>query len=106
MEDWKGYKTGGYAMSGQNSKAHSMLDRLAAAALAFIALQGPAFLPQSPLHGLPAQAAAGPADLWYIIKIAGQPAGYIHEVTKAEGQGLTTDSEMLILLDPLGSREG
>ena len=91
-------------MSGQNSKAHSMLHRLAAAALAFIALQGPAFLPQSPLHGLPAQAAAGPADLWYIIKIAGQPAGYIHEVTKAEGQGLKTDSEMLVVLNRLGSR--
>ena len=91
-------------MSGKNSKARSMMHRLAAAALAFIALQGPAFLPQSPLHGLPAQAAAGPADLWYIIKIAGQPAGYIHEVTKAEGQGLKTDSEMLVVLNRLGSR--
>lgn len=91
-------------MSGQNSKARSMLLRLAPAALAFIALQGPASLPQSPLHGLSAQAAAGPADLWYIIKIAGQSAGYIHEVTKAEGQGLKTDSEMLVVLNRLGSR--
>lgn len=91
-------------MSGKNSKARSMMHRLAAAALAFIALQGLAFLPQSPLHGLSAQAAAGPADLWYIIKIAGQPAGYIHEVTKAEGQGLKTDSEMLVVLNRLGSR--
>ena len=91
-------------MSGKNSKARSMMHRLAPAGLAFIALQGLAFLPQSPLHGLPAQAAAGPADLWYVIKIAGQPAGYIHEVTKAEGQGLKTDSEMLIVLNRLGSR--
>src|SRR4030065_2313342 len=90
-------------MSGKNSKARSMMHRLAPAGLAFIALQGLAFLPQSPLHGLPAQAAAGPADLWYVIKIAGQPAGYIHEVTKAEGQGLKTDSEMLIVLNRLGS---
>src|SRR4030042_2663576 len=104
MEVWRVHQTGGYAMSGKNSKAPSTMHRWAPSALAFIALQGLAFLPQSPLHGLSAQAAAGPADLWYIIKIAGQPAGYIHEVTKAEGQGLKTDSGMLVVLNRLGSR--
>jgi transglutaminase-like putative cysteine protease len=46
----------------------------------------------------------GAADLWYVIKIAGQPAGFVHEETKAEGQGLITDSEMRIVLNRLGSR--
>jgi len=91
-------------MPGQNSKARSVRQRLAPAALALIALQGLLPLPQVPLYGLSAQPAADPADLWYVIKIAGQPAGYIHEVTKPEGLGLNTHSEMLIVLNRLGSQ--
>lgn len=91
-------------MPGQNSKARFMSRRLAPAALALLALQGLASSSPVPLHSLSAQAAANPADLWYVIKMAGQPAGYIHEVTKPEGQGLNTDSEMLIVLNRLGSQ--
>jgi hypothetical protein len=88
-------------MSGQNLKAHPLKRRLAAAALALLAARGLIFFAQLPLLGSSAQAAA---DLWYVIKIAGQPVGYIHEETKAQEQGLNTDSKMMIVLNRLGSR--
>ena len=47
---------------------------------------------------------AGAADLWYIVKIAGQPAGYVHEVTKTQTQTIRVDSDMRIVLNRLGSR--
>jgi len=50
------------------------------------------------------QTTVGAADLWYVIKIAGQPVGYIHEETKVQEQGLSTDSDMRIVLNRLGSR--
>jgi Transglutaminase-like superfamily len=91
-------------MPEHNSKTRFMKQRLAPAVLTLLALQGLASLSPVPLFGLRAQAEANPADLWYIIKMAGQSAGYIHEVTRPEGQGLSTDSEMLIVLNRLGSQ--
>jgi len=91
-------------MPGQNSKAHPLKRYRLSFALVLLAIWGPAFLARLPLSGYSAQAAANPADLWYIIQIAGQPAGYIHEETKAQEQGLNTDSKMMIVLNRLGSR--
>jgi hypothetical protein len=81
-----------------------MTRRLAATALALIAMLALVPLAQPPLYGLGAQAAAEAADLWYVIKIAGQPAGYIHERTVAQEHGLNTDSTMIVVLNRLGSR--
>ena len=47
---------------------------------------------------------AGANELWYIVKIAGQPAGYVYEATKIQGQAIRTDSDMRIVLNRLGSR--
>ena len=91
-------------MSGQNLKAHPLKRRVAAAALALFAARGLIFIAQLPLLGLSAQAAADTADLWYVIQIAGQPVGYIHEATKPQEKSLITDSEMRIVLNRLGSR--
>ena len=88
-------------MSGQKLKAHPIKHRLTVVALALFVICGLAFLARLPLSGYSAQAAA---DLWYVIKIAGQPVGYIHEETRAEEQGLNTDSKMMIVLNRLGSR--
>lgn len=55
---------------------------------------------QDPRPGAP----AGDADLWYIVKIAGQPAGYVHEVTIVQGKTIRIESEMRIVLNRLGSR--
>jgi transglutaminase-like putative cysteine protease len=43
-------------------------------------------------------------ELWYIVRIAGQPAGYVYEVTKIQGPTIRTDSDMRIILNRLGSR--
>jgi hypothetical protein len=81
-----------------------MSNRLAATALARVVITGLLFLAQLPLLGLSSQAPAGAADLWYVIKIAGQPAGYIHEKTVTQEHGLNTDSTMIVVLNRLGSR--
>jgi hypothetical protein len=47
---------------------------------------------------------AGAAELWYIVKIAGQPVGYVYEGTKTQDQTIRTDSDMRIVLNRLGSR--
>ena len=91
-------------MSGQNLKAHPLKRRLAAAALALFAVWCLTLAAPSHRYGLLARVLADTADLWYIIKIAGQPVGYIHEETKAQEQGLNTDSKMMIVLNRLGSR--
>lgn len=91
-------------MPGLNANARFMRQRLAPALLTLLALRGLVSLSPVPLYGLSDQAAVNPADLWYVIKMAGQSAGYIHEVTKPEGKGLSTDSEMLIVLNRLGSQ--
>ncbi len=44
------------------------------------------------------------SDLWYIVKIAGQPAGYVYEATKIQDRTIRTDSDMRIILNRLGSR--
>ena len=49
-------------------------------------------------------APAGETDLWYIVKIAGQPAGYVHEVNIIQGEAIRIESEMRIVLNRLGSR--
>jgi hypothetical protein len=91
-------------MPGQKLKSHPLNHRLAAAALALLAIRGLVFLAHPPLSGYSAQAAAETTDFWYVIQIAGQPVGYIHEETKVQGQGLNTDSDMRIVLNRLGSR--
>jgi transglutaminase-like putative cysteine protease len=69
------------------------------------------------LAGMPAgriAAAAAPAassaellaDRWYVIKIAGNPAGYVHEEVEAKAapQAIVTTSDMHLVLNRLGSR--
>jgi hypothetical protein len=91
-------------MSGQSSMARptkggpTAAARLALAAFSLI-LGAFSFLAR-PSAGIPADA----SDLWYVIKMAGQPSGYIHEETLALDGGLTTKSEMLVVLNRLGSR--
>jgi len=85
-------------------KSHHLKCRLAAAALALVAIWGLVFWTRLPLSGHSAQAAAETTDLWYVIQIAGQPVGYIHEETRVQEQGLSTDSDMRIVLNRLGSR--
>src|SRR4030042_4969685 len=97
-------KIGGHAMSGQNLRVHTKKCRLTAVELALSVVLCLTLAAPSHLYGLSARVLADMADLWYVIKIAGQPAGYIHEETKAKEQGLNTDSEMRIVLNRLGSR--
>ncbi|MGB7295637.1 MAG: transglutaminase-like domain-containing protein [Candidatus Aminicenantales bacterium] len=47
---------------------------------------------------------AGAADLWYVVNIAGQPAGYVRETIRTQKQTVRTDSEMRIVLNRLGIR--
>jgi len=64
-------------------------------------------LPAGALSGSPQPSAgvsAVASDLWYVIRIGGQPAGYIHEETLARANGVTTRSRMLVVLNRLGSR--
>jgi len=91
-------------MPDQNLKPRSKKSGLAAAVLSLLAILGLVFLPQVPLYGLSSPVPAEAADLWYVIKIAGQPAGYIHEETKAYEHGLNTASKMIVVLNRLGSR--
>ena len=61
-----------------------------------------------------AAAAADEAERWYVIKIGGNPAGYVREVVEGKGAGqfktapaerlLVTTSEMRLVLNRLGSR--
>jgi hypothetical protein len=97
-------KIGGHAMPGQNLRVHPIKDRLTAVALALSAAWCLTLAAPSYLYGLSARVLADTFDLWYVIKIAGQPAGYIHEETKPHEKGLNTDSEMRIVLNRLGSR--
>jgi hypothetical protein len=61
---------------------------LAAFLFAFLNLgfPGPA---ENEDHHPPAQ--AGTSDLWYVVKIAGQPAGYVHETTKIQDRMIRID---------------
>ena len=77
---------------------------LAATALAAIAIQTLAFPAETLPNNLQENAAGPSSDLWYVIKIAGQPAGYIRETTIAEKQVLKTNSQMVVVLNRLGSR--
>jgi transglutaminase-like putative cysteine protease len=43
-------------------------------------------------------------DIWYILKISGQPAGYVRDATRIQGQTIRSDSDMRIILNRLGSR--
>ena len=91
-------------MSGHKLDAHPIKRRPVATRLSLFAIWGFVFLARLPLSGYSAQAAAGTTELWYVIQIAGQPVGYIHEATKPQEKGLITDSEMRIVLNRLGSR--
>jgi hypothetical protein len=105
MEGWIEFrKIGGHAMFGQNLRVHPKKCRLTAVVLALSVVWCLTLAASSHLYGLSARVLADTADLWYVIKIAGQPAGYVHEETKAKEQGLKTDSEMRIVLNRLGSR--
>src|SRR3989304_8104412 len=91
-------------MPGQNSKAPPLRRHLPAATLALSVVWCLTLAAPSHLYGLSARVLADTADLWYVIQIAGQPVGYIHEETKPQEKGLITDSEMRIVLNRLGSR--
>ncbi len=47
---------------------------------------------------------AGPDELWYVVKIAGQSVGYVHEAIKIQAQTIRIDADMRIVLNRLGSR--
>ncbi len=47
---------------------------------------------------------AGPDELWYVVKIAGQSVGYVHEALKIQAQTIRIDADMRIVLNRLGSR--
>lgn len=91
-------------MPGQNLRVHPIKGRLTAVALALSAVWCLTLAASSHLYGLSARVLADTADLWYVIKISGQPVGYLHEETKPQEQGLNTDSDMRIVLNRLGSR--
>ncbi|MFZ2054831.1 MAG: transglutaminase domain-containing protein, partial [Candidatus Aminicenantales bacterium] len=55
-------------------------------------------------QGLQTTASAGAADLWYVVNIAGQPAGYVRETISTQAQTIRINSEMRIVLNRLGSR--
>lgn len=75
-----------------------------AAALTLLAASTLILSPPPSRSGLQAQAPAPGSDLWYVIKIAGQPAGYIHDETETRESGVRTTSEMTVVLNRLGSR--
>ena len=91
-------------MSGQTLGAYRAMARLTAAAVCLFAVWCLPLGAFSCPHGPSAWVPADTSDLWYVIKIAGQPAGYIHEETIPQEKGLTTNSEMLVVLNRLGSR--
>ena len=73
------------------------------AALALVAASGLFFGPRASLSRPPIPVPEA-ASLWYVIKIAGQPAGYVHEETQPYEQGVRTTSEMTVVLNRLGSQ--
>ena len=83
----------------RRSKCHCPLLATALFAVLNLCFPGPA---EPKNHRPPDQAVA--ADLWYIVKIAGQPAGYVHETTKVQDRMVRIDSDMRIVLNRLGSR--
>jgi len=91
-------------MSAKTLRSHAFNIRLFTAAVWIMALWSLSFWGFSrtpcPSVCIPADA----SDLWYVIKISDQPAGYIHEETLALEKGFTTRSEMLVVLNRLGSR--
>lgn len=91
-------------MSGQNSKHRPSAHKLPATALVLSAVLCLNLGAPSQSLGLPAIGSDDAGGLWYIIKIAGQPAGYIFEETKADEHGFRTNSKMIIVLNRLGSR--
>ncbi len=91
-------------MSGQNLRDHPKKCRLTAVALALSVVWCLTLAAPAHLYGLSARVLADATDLWYVIKISGQPVGYLHEETKPQEQGLNTDSDMRIVLNRLGSR--
>ncbi|MBN2408581.1 MAG: transglutaminase domain-containing protein [Candidatus Aminicenantes bacterium] len=46
----------------------------------------------------------GAAEFWYVVNIAGQPAGYVRETIRTREHAVHIDSEMRIVLNRLGSR--
>ena len=87
-----------------NIKHRPKVARLTAAALAAIVFPILPLLARDSSGSPLADAVADASDLWYVIKIAGQPAGYIHETTTTGKEVLRTDSQMLVVLNRLGSR--
>ncbi len=43
-------------------------------------------------------------ELWYVVNIAGQPAGYVREETAIEAEAVRIESDMRIVLNRLGNR--
>jgi len=95
----------------------SQMARALAAALAALTaalLVSTADSPASALAAARAQGTRALADRWYIIKIAGSPAGYVREQVEAKASPQTgtrpaqrvleTTSDMRIVLNRLGSR--
>ncbi len=83
----------------RRSKFHGLW--LAAVLFAVLNLGFPG--PAEPNNHRPQDQAVA-ADLWYVLKIAGQPAGYVHETTKVQDRIVRIDSDMRIVLNRLGSR--
>lgn len=89
-------------MPDRNWKARPPRNRRLAV-LALLVAAGLFFGPRADSSGSSTQVPEA-ASLWYVIKIAGQPAGYIHEETQPHDKGVRTTSEMTVVLNRLGSR--
>jgi hypothetical protein len=70
----------------------------------FIVILDLLFAGPAPTQDLQPAAPADEADLWYVVKIAGQPVGYVHDTTKIQDATVRVDSDMRIILNRLGSR--